>query len=370
MIRTLLIALAALLLSVSCKSGGSVYPEPPEKVRRVILVYMEARNNLSAAATVDLAEMRRAEIPSDCRLLVYKSISGEEHPTLVEIAGGTDTVLVDYEAGVSAVDPKQMRQVIADVRREAPSAEFGMVLWSHSSGWRQKAVQRARGYGLENSSRQMSISDLAGALRNQGIDFLLFDTCYMGSVEVAYELRDVTRWLVASVCEVPTDGMPYHLTVPKLFADTIPTGLKEAIDINVDGYIAVSEACPSTLSLIDLSKLDGVAEAMKAVEDSIKNKPLPEDFNPQRFSEAKPYMYLFYDLGQYMEALGADMTALGEAVVYERHSPMIWNRTPIEHCSGLSVYIPAPGMGYDYSSYDYSTLEWAKYLNLTSNSTN
>jgi len=364
MIRNLLIALAALLPVVSCTSDA-VLPEPPVKARRVILVYMEARNNLSYAAASDLAEMRRAEIPADCRLLVYKSIRGETHPTLVEIANGTDTVLVDYEAGVSAVDPKQMRQVIADARREAPGPEFGMVLWSHSSGWRQKSVMRARGYGLENSSRQMSVSDLAGALRDQGIDFLLFDTCYMGSVEVAYELRDVARWLVASVCEVPTNGMPYHLTVPKLFAEDIPSGLKEAIDINVDGYIADNEACPSTLSLIDLSKLDGVAAAMK----DVVGNPLPEDYSPQRFSESTPYRYLFYDLGQYMEALGADMTALGEAVVYERHSPMIWNRTPIERCSGLSVYIPSPGSGYDYSSYDYSTLEWAKFLNLTSNTT-
>lgn len=349
--------MAAMLLWLlsGCKHADE--PQlPVTPVNKVVLVYMEAKNNLYTFAYDDLAEMKQADIPDGCRLLVYKSIRGESHPTLVEITGGADTVVKHYPDTVSAIDPDHMRLVIDDVRALAPAEHMGLVLWSHSSGWRQKAPARvaARGYGLENGW-QMTMTQLGMALNGQGLDFLMFDTCYMGSVEVAFELRDAARWMVASVCEVPTRGMPYHLTVPYLFADSVPQGLSRVIDLNVDFYLNdPAESCPSTMSLIDLSKLMPVAEA---VRDRMQS-PLPADYKAQAFSVASPYKYLFFDLGQYMEALGADMQTLSDAVVYERHTPKIWNSLPLEHCSGLSVYIPQLTPGDLYTNYGYDSLQW------------
>ncbi len=355
MIKKLWILAAVALALIGCDHESEPdVPETPDTVRRVVLVYMEARNNLYSFAYDDLDEMRLAEIPADCRLLTYRSIRNEEHPTLTEILpDGRDTVLADYDAQASAVDPEQMRRVLADVKRLAPSQELGMVLWSHSSGWRQKKPA-ARGYGLENG-RQMKISDLAAALKGRGLDFLFFDTCYMGCVEVAYELRGVAPWLVASVCEVPARGMPYDLTLPELFDADIPRGLRKAIDTNVDFYLAdPNESCPSTMSLIDLSKMDALAEAVKPVF----GLDLQESYEPQRFSISTPYKNLFFDLGQYMDAMGADTEALHAAVVHERHTLKIWGRVELEHCSGLSVFIPNLNPAYTPDSYDYNTLAW------------
>lgn len=358
----ILAALTAALISTGCDSGRSAGTEEPEvpaavdSVRRVVLVYMEARNNLYGFAYDDIEEMRLAEIPADCRLLTYRSIRNEEHPTLTEILpDGRDTVLATYEAQASAVDPVQMRRVMDDVSRLAPSAELGLVFWSHSSGWRQKKPA-ARGYGLENG-RQMSVSDLGGALQGRKLDFLLFDTCYMGCVEVAYELRGVAPWLVASVCEVPTRGMPYDRTLPGLFDADTPRGLIGAIDANVDFYLSDSdERCPSTMSLIDLTAMEALAEAFEPVF----GQELPEGYEPQRFSISSPYRDLFFDLGQYMEATGAATAALDAAVAHERHTPKIWGRVELSQCSGLSVFLPQLSSGLDYTAYDYNTLAWFK----------
>ena len=361
MIRKLTAIIAALLMLCACDSTKHPVTEPVAKVRRTLLVYMEARNNLSSAALDDLAEMRIADIPDDCRLLVYRSINGADHPELVEIRRDRETTLAEYPAEASAVDPVQMATVLADMKKLAPADEYGMVLWSHSSGWRQKspALMHSRAYGLENG-RTMSITNLAKALRDSDLSFLVFDTCYMGSVEVAYELRNAARWMVASVCEVPTPGMPYNLTLPGLFDADMARGLQSAIDITVDSYIADrTQLCPSTLSLIDLSALDDLAAEVKDIIDN----PLPEGFRPQRFSVDRPYASLFFDLGQYMQALGGTTTAaLERAVIHERHTDKIWVRLPIDHCSGLSVYIPGIDAGYDLTSYDYNTLEWARYM--------
>ena len=41
------------------------------------------------------------------------------------------------------------------------------------------------------------------------MEYILFDDCYMSSIEVAYELKDVADYLIASTCEVMAYGMPY-----------------------------------------------------------------------------------------------------------------------------------------------------------------
>lgn len=334
--------------------------ETAETCRRTLLVYIEGRNNLSNAALNDLEEMRRAYLPKDCRLLVYKSISGEDKPVLMEIKHGKDSVIITYPSDALATDPEQMRRVLSDVKNHAPSEEFGVIFWSHSSGWRQKAPSMSRGYGLEYSTKQMSITDLAGVLEDFSIDFIFFDTCYMGCVEVAYELRNVAQRLVASVCEVPTDGMPYDKTLPHLFNTDLDAGLKGAIDVTVDYYTdSKITSCPSTLSLIDLTKIDDIAHEVKRVI----NNPLPEG-KYQRFSRSTPYKDLFFDLRQYLANLGGNTSVINAAVIHERHTPYpIWDTLPLEHCCGLTVFIPLSSQ-YNYQSYDYNTLSWAKYLNL------
>lgn len=41
------------------------------------------------------------------------------------------------------------------------------------------------------------------------MEYILFDDCYMSSLEVAYDLRHVTRHLIACPTEIMVYGMPY-----------------------------------------------------------------------------------------------------------------------------------------------------------------
>ncbi|KAA6324354.1 hypothetical protein EZS27_026306, partial [termite gut metagenome] len=50
-------------------------------------------------------------------------------------------------------------------------------------------------------------------------DFILFDACFMQSVEVIYELRDCSDSFIGSSTEIPGPGAPYQNTVKALFAD-------------------------------------------------------------------------------------------------------------------------------------------------------
>lgn len=356
---SLICLIAALALLSGCRSGS--HEEPATPCMRTVLVYMEARNDLADRAEEDLQEMQLAAIPEGGRLLVYRSMTGKR-PQLLEITDGRIVVRKNYPDDASAVDPAQMADVIADARAIAPASSYGMVLWSHSSGWRQTS-KKSRGFGLEYSSRTMSVSDLASALRSAGLEFIFFDTCYMGCVEVAYELRRCADFMVGSVCEVPAPGMPYDLTLPALFDSDTEAGLVRAIDTTVDTYLHGSiTSCPSTLSLIRLGALDALAAEVKA-----RKAPLPANYEAQQFSISAPYRYMFFDFGQFYRAIGGDAALLDDAVVHERHTPMIWGRLPLVECSGLSVYLPELSAGYDVDSYGYSTLQWPQFINDSSN---
>jgi len=362
--KKLLALLFALSVMVSCSNTS----EPmAEASRRVVLVYMEAKNNLASNAVDDLDEMLRATVPDSCRLLVFLSTYGRA-PRLMEVKNGSLVSLLEYEEGTSAVDPKQLKSVLADASRLAPAKERGLVFWSHAFGWQQNA-RRSRAFGWENSTHTMSNTELADALEGADLDYIYFDACFMGSAEVAYELRHAADYLVASPAETPAAGMPYDLTIPALFARNIQSGLIEAVDIVADYYDEhpeVAGGCPRTLSFIDLRKMESLATETKRIV-ALGNSPA-EDFVPQQYVSvtnypSSTYRNRFFDLEQWADAIGADSRwhdALNGAVVYERHSSMIWNSTPLVNCCGLSVFIP--NEDYDFNSFGYSTLQWPQFV--------
>ena len=355
----ILMAIVAWLGFVGCGDE----PELPGdrrivRARRTILVYMAAQNNLSSNVMVDIGEMTRAEIPADCRLVVFCSTYNEQ-PKLMEVTSGGLVDLKTYPQGTIGADAETLRQVLVDARQLAPSVESAVVFWSHSTGWKgaQRIAPAARTFGLEDG-RQIELTDLADALRAvPKLDFIFFDSCYMGCVEVAYELRDVADYMVASVCEVPFDGMPYDRTIPHLFDADMVRGLTAAIDANVDYYIASpGEGCPSTLALVDLSAMDALAAAAAP----ILADPQEPDESFQYFSTSTTFKDYFVDLRRYMELVSPDdallvefNAALDRAVIHERHTSMIWKRLPIVHCSGLSIN-PNPSA----AAFGYQNLAW------------
>lgn len=352
--------LAAITLT-ACPVIDEPDPQPNKPVntvaRRTILVYMAAKNNLSGFGSADINEMLLAEIPADCRLLVFRS-AYDRPAELLEVVDGNLETLKTYPEETIGADAETLSEVLADSRSFVSSREWGVIFWSHSTGW--KGAVRApasRAFGQEYS-RQIELPDFARAIETAPrFDFIMFDSCYMGGVEVAYQLRHAADYLVASVCEVPSDGMPYNRTLPSLFSEDIPSGLIEAVDINVDYYLSrPSELCPSTMSVIDLSKMEALAAASKPIYAA----PVEAEEPFQKFSVTTPYKSLFVDFANFMEqtapseeALATFSAALDEAVIHERHTSRIWGQLEIEHCSGLSVN-PEP----ENPDYSYRNLLW------------
>jgi len=89
--------------------------------------------------------------------------------------------------------------------------------------WEYDGEFDTRYFGGTTTKYQTDITSLAKGITMAGIkkmEYILFDNCYMSSIEVAYELRNVTNYLIASPTEIMAYGMPYAVVGEYLFGKT------------------------------------------------------------------------------------------------------------------------------------------------------
>lgn len=368
------------LLLAACGSSNNEPTPPPvpdTPVHRTVLVYIAADNSLGTARydSADIREMRAAALNGDLqggRLLVYHK-GPDTAPTLSEM--GTDgklTVIKDYTAdSLTSIHAQRMLSVIADARQTAPADQMGLVLWSHADGWLNNGIDdpyfgtqsKARSYGQEQGKR-MSLTTLSKVLDAAGgFDFIYFDCCYMGTVEVAYQLRNVTPYIVASPTELPANGMPYDRNLRSLFK---PAGadLVEAATNTFNTYNALyGQDRTCTMTVIRTDALEGLAAATARLYGDATTEMWPLGYYPQKF--AYTGINYHYDMADYVRTMGASAdpqmladweSAFADAIMYEAHTPLLWDLMSLERCNGLSTYIPRNTD--DLSTRGYNQLDW------------
>ena len=197
----------------------------------------------------------------------------------------------------------------------------------------------------------MSLPDMADALSGAGFDYIWFDCCHMASVESLYELRHVADTFVGSASELPAEGMPYSLTLPYLMPkEADPEAAARATFNHYNELSGVYRTC--TMSVIDATKLDALAEATSALYSLSPQLPLSYSGQPfERRKENGEPCYLF-DFGDYVKALYnatptpemrrayADwLLAMDDCVKYEAATPKIFGEVDIRAHSGLTTFI-------------------------------
>lgn len=365
---TFIILLAAMLLSLAAcvnkdEPDPGPGPEPAEPAGKTVLVYMVASNNLGSMAydAQDLAEMevaaRMGALGDNGRLLVYHSPYRGDI-TLKEVTPqGIDT-LKFYSKDTLSVAIDRMKAVFDDAKAFAPAKDYGLVMWSHATGWLQDGIAEpdymTYSFGSDTSRHKMNITSLSQALSGQGFAFIYFDCCFMGSVETLYELRDAAPVVISSPTEDPVTGMPYQLTLKHLFAQTpdYEAAARTTFEYYNDTYNRLD--CPVSMSVVRTEHLPELAEATAQIYAMARPDSL-KGYRPQKLSLA-PYYY--FDLGQYVEALAqsalseptADQgkvadaldrwrQAMDKALTYKACTPWIWGEIEVKDFSGLSTYI-------------------------------
>ncbi len=381
--KIFLLLIPAAILLTACDSNDSPTPAPNEPAPRTVLVYMIANNSLGYSSSHydlnDISEMLEAAAAGalgNSRLIVFRHAYTNANPQLIEITDKGQKVLKEYTPTPSSASEEVMNQVIADTKKYAPATRYGIILWSHASGWLNTGIDTPEaaplsfGYDGKESST-MSITSLANVLDGKGFDFIYFDCCFMASVEVAYELRNAAIWMVGSAAELPANGTPYHLVLPYLMPEKADCA--GAAGVTMDYYAGQydpwadvhsnPDAFGATFSAIYLPSMEQLAHAVKAVYNRqypVTDRLLVQQFGPQTNRND------FVDLKDFIEHMEGITEAEKEAVEQALESAVPYNGATegihmsnsftVNHHCGLTTFMPTSAAAF--SRKNYNRLEW------------
>ncbi len=333
--------------------------EPEIKNPRTVLLYIVADNSLGRGDydSDDLREIHLAlaDKPIDGRLVVYHSRPGTDtgtHPVLYEIVSSDATQDVELKAypddlSVYSTDESRMREVLDDVRQLAPARDYGIIFWSHATGWRSEEGQAKspmmRSFGDDRRHR-MKITTMARTLRGYDNSFIYFDCCLMATAEVFYELRDCAKIIAASGAEVHAEGMPYNITLPYFFTEG-EADIEGVARATFEYYDArTGNDRWSTQTVVETSRLNDFADATAALM-SRNVTPPANTTSVQSYSPTRSYR--IFDMEDYLEQsdgiapeqLKTWRSALSSAIIYKAATPKVNGSHSIRHYCGMGCNI-------------------------------
>lgn len=369
------------LLLTSCHKDDEPQTTP---YKRTVLVYIVADNNgLASYAQEDLAEMKEgmAQVSDGMlHLLVY--IDTGSSPRLVELKKQNGQVVEDVVRTYddrNSVGVDETREVFADVfsNPDFLAEGYGLIYWSHGDGWIPYGQASTRWVGQDkgDGDHRMNISELVTILQSvPHLDFLMFDACFMASVEVAYELRSFTDYYVGSPTETPGPGAPYQVLVPMMVADQaairmsnsyfafyegIYTGKTPTVDGPWTGGVSI--CVMRTDALEQLAALT----AQLLPEEVVDIAALKEEvFDYDHKGWGRDYVG-YFDLKQLMEQVLDDASyatwtqAFDAAIAYWSTTPKSYSQFvgmfSMEGANGITHYIPGSSTQRDAA---YHSMKW------------
>ena len=290
----------------------------------------------------------------------------------------------------SALFEKNLREAL----EFAPAEKYALVIGSHGRAWvpknsssnyartlsqkgltheqlwkRKEGAEMTRHIG-DNEPTRYDIDEISKAIENNNVkfDYILFDACFMGNIESAYELRNSANYIIGSPCEVMGYGFPYARIMKYMLEDKGSSYNLDKICNEYVNYYKSDATTPSAcVAVTATDELEALAQAMKSVNDA----GIKADFllSSVQYYEGQDE-HSFYDLGHLVELSCADASVatkfkkqLDKCVTSRYHTDRFYSvygsngiyYHDINYYSGVSTSAMA-----EHYAYDWSKTAWYK----------
>ena len=334
----------ALLMAACSHDDPAPLPPNPSIVQKTIFVFMPWTSNAKGNDGANLYSIFQQNL-RDMQQAIRDRGGMDGYRGMVFIADNSSSAclyemkyvngefLNDTLKRYKAYDnttPQGIAALLNEVKTAAPADTYGLIIGCHGTGWIPKGTDyfaQSRAYGGTTAPYQTEVSDLAKGIEQAGMhmQFISFDDCYMAGVEVAYDLRNVSDWLIASTSEIMAAGMPYkkiwqYVTLPQPDYRNIVGQFYEFYNAYAYPY--------GTLSVINLKEMDNLAQYMRNVNATHRFETSLTD-NIQKLDGFR--QTVFFDLGSYATLLMGTSTIptdlatlLSKVVPWHAHTPQIF----------------------------------------------
>lgn len=258
----------------------------------LVMNYIAAHNDLTRFQLNNINEMEK--VGSDDNTHIVSLIDVGDSPKLNVPFMGTrqyyivkdddpnrinSIVLDDYFfQRVDSGSYLTLKKFVIETIKNCPATYIALMLNNHGSGFLGAMSDDATGHRISIPELKWVLEEVK-AETGKKVDVIGFDACYMAGTEVAYELRNEAKYLVASEESMGGWGLPYG---GMLGQEVLPEVVKEIqknrfkISYEPDDFVKqiVEEASGNqinipTYSAVKLEKMDPLKDSINELAEAI-----------------------------------------------------------------------------------------------------
>lgn len=225
---------------------GDIVPKDQQIIKErkwTILIYMCGDNNLEGAVVNDIFEMETSNLDTDevnvlmlvdrnpsystaddnwtgTRLYRLQTGRKDNQPGFIsqEVDCKSLGLICGVETELDMSDSNTLSTALSFCNSKYPAANYGLIMWGHGNGWKGNEFEETENYkGFsydETSNSYLTLRQFGDALKtsqkNFKLDFVGFDTCYGGELEIMYEIRNYARYACGSEGLISSSGWDYN----------------------------------------------------------------------------------------------------------------------------------------------------------------
>ncbi|MBP7652289.1 hypothetical protein KA977_02635 [Candidatus Dependentiae bacterium] len=271
------------------------------------MVYLDGDNNLEEDGVTDFTEMASVGSNDDFNIVVqfdritgYSTLHGDwKNTQRFYVTAGMDpttaNAISDWGDGsgggreVNMADTQVFVDFLNWTKNNYPADSYVLVMWNHGGGWRSRSAgssQRNKAVVWDESTAgepRIRMSDMRRAIEQTGMkfDIIGFDVCLAGMIEVAYELKDLAKVVVASPLTEPGGGWPYTEILTYLKNNPTTTSAAFGSTI-VDEYNNSYPSGPVTQSAYNIGNINTFTALIDDFSEKLMAANIWADIKTQR----------------------------------------------------------------------------------------
>lgn len=343
--------------SMGIGTGESVTTSSNSKSTKdkwTILIYMAADNNLESEAIEDIWEMETSKLNckntnilflldrspsydisngnwSGTKMFSLKTGRSNNSRTMIstEINCEELGLVAGKENELDLSDTYVLANAVSFMMNNFKSNHYGLIMWGHGTGWRgsEEKIEKNKGFAFDSTSGtymslQQMKNGIKSGLQDKKLDFIGFDTCFGGEVEVFYELKDLALYGIGSPGLLVSSGWNYT-TLLNDFTAKSQKGVLDFCDSAVYQFQKeYAHKNGASITVVDLSKTQEYFEnfenfmelATECVDSPITRDEIINDIftNCLTYTEGTTGSDVYIDINSLVEMTGNHLDLIDE----------------------------------------------------------